>query len=292
MTALNMFKRQADLLFTRYGVKYSDKDPAVAAWMLDNLEAARERKDETLRDCCAGGLMCRYWSVFTKEKIGLEDDYDTKVSYGWEAIEYALKYKVWQDPNRKVNADQAVKRCIKTIFLQHNYNANLAKSKANNFCLSIDDDATRTKEDSDKHLAMEDILPDEEDMKWQTNEAANSTVRAMIQRYINKKKLIEAIILDTIAFNDVEKETKKTVSFIDTYGKKQTYTQVYKEFWPFRCVQLLSSLPESYADYFKQNYQLNTAEFDKVLSTVRAADNQKLYRYLRSTLADAKKVCI
>lgn len=288
MTALEMFKKQAALLYTMYGVKYSDKDPAIAAWMLDTLELAKESGDATLRDCCAAGLMCRYWSIFTKEKIGVEDDYDTKISYGWEAIEYALKYKVWQDADRKVNADQAVKRCIKTIFLQHNYNANLDKARANNFCSSIDE--AQSSSDSDRDLNLGDVLPDESDLAWQANENANYAVRSLIQNYINKKKIVEAIILDTIAFNDVEKETRKTVSYTDVEGKVRRTTQVYKEFWPFRCVQLLSSLPETYGDYFEQNYKFNPVEFNKALAALRAANNQKLYRYVRSTLADAKKV--
>jgi hypothetical protein len=105
-STFSIFKEQADFLFTEKGVKYSDRDPKVAAWMLDTMDSTQ---DSHLRDLCAAGLMCRYWSVFAKEKVGFEEDYDTKISYGWEAIMYALKYKAWQDPVKKVNADQAVK---------------------------------------------------------------------------------------------------------------------------------------------------------------------------------------
>lgn len=286
-TAFILFKKAADRLFTEDGVKYSDKDPKVAAWMLDTLEVARETGKEDLRDKCAAGLMCRYWSVFTKEKTGVEDDYDTKISYGWEAIEYALKYKVWQNADRKVNADQAVKQCIHTIFLQHNYNANLDKSKANNFSASLDEEVGELFGGEGK-ATLGDTIVDEGDLADREADESTDAVRSMIQLYINKKKLIEAIILDTIAFNDTQKTTKKVVESTDSEGNPKKYTQVYKEFWPFRAVQILSKLPSTYADYFGTTYTINPAEFDKALTAIRTASNQKLYKYLRSTLEDAR----
>jgi hypothetical protein len=278
------FKSQADLLFTEYQVKYSDKDPTVAAWMLDTLDST---SDAHLRDLCAAGLMCRYWSVFTKEKVGFEEDYDTKISYGWEAIMYALKYKAWQNQTKKVNADQAVKQCIHTIFLQHNYNANLDKSKANYLSESLDMEMSDIY-GGDSATTLGDTIVDEDDLNQRAAMEASDAVRSMIQLYINKKKLVEAIILDTIAFNETEKVTKKAVTYLNTDGETVKQIQTYKEFWPFRCVQLLNSLPTTYSDYFGNTYRVNPVEFDKALETVRAANNQKLYRYISKTLADAK----
>lgn len=281
-----LFKNQADQLFTEYQVKYSDKDPKVAAWMLDTLDTTQ---DSHLRDLCAAGLMCRYWSVFTKEKVGFEEEYDTKISYGWEAIEYALKYKAWQNPEKKVNADQAVKQCIHTIFLQHNYDANLAKHKASYVSDSLDVEMSDIY-GGDSKVTLGDTLVDEDDLASRAYDEGSETARSIVQLYIDKKKLVEAIILDTIAFNETEKVTKKTVLVTDSEGKQVKQTQTYKEFWPFRAVQLLSKLPTSYSDYFGNTYNVNPVEFDKALATVRAATNQKLYRYLSKTLEDAKTV--
>lgn len=281
-----LFKNQADQLFTEYQVKYSDKDPKVAAWMLDTLDTTQ---DSHLRDLCAAGLMCRYWSVFTKEKVGFEEEYDTKISYGWEAIEYALKYKAWQNPEKKVNADQAVKQCIHTIFLQHNYDANLAKHKASYVSDSLDVEMSDIY-GGDSKVTLGDTLVDEDDLASRAYDEGSEAARSIVQLYIDKKKLVEAIILDTIAFNETEKVTKKTVLVTDSEGKQVKQTQTYKEFWPFRAVQLLSKLPTSYSDYFGNTYNVNPVEFDKALATVRAATNQKLYRYLSKTLEDAKTV--
>lgn len=281
-----LFKNQADQLFTEYQVKYSDKDPKVAAWMLDTLDTTQ---DSHLRDLCTAGLMCRYWSVFTKEKVGFEEEYDTKISYGWEAIEYALKYKAWQNPEKKANADQAVKQCIHTIFLQHNYDANLAKHKASYVSDSLDVEMSDIY-GGDSKVTLGDTLVDEDDLASRAYGEGSEAARSIVQLYIDKKKLVEAIILDTIAFNETEKVTKKTVLVTDPEGKQVKQTQTYKEFWPFRAVQLLSKLPISYSDYFGNTYNVNPIEFDKALATVRAATNQKLYRYLSKTLEDAKTV--
>jgi hypothetical protein len=112
----------------------------------------------------------------------------------------------------------------------------------------------------------------------------------MVQLYIDKKKLVEAIILDTIAFNETERVKKETTYTFDENGKKHRHTKTYREFWPFKAVQILSKLPTSYADYFGNTYNVNPIELDKALESVRAATNQKLYKYLDRTLADAKTV--
>jgi hypothetical protein len=232
--------------------------------------------------------MLRFWSVFTKEKTGVEDDYDAKISFGWEAIEYALKYEVWQDAERKVNADQAVKKCIHTIFLQHNYNANLDKSKANNYTASMDSEVNEMHGGTDSKTTLGDTLADEADLDYQAQALGADFAQALVQSYINRQKLVEAIILDTIAFNDVNKEIRKVVTHTDTSGEQKKYTEVYKEFWPFRCVQILSRLPDTYASEFGSKYHFNPAEFDRALAAIRGATNQKLYRYLDRTLADAR----
>lgn len=285
-STFQIFKAQADQLFVEYQVKYSDKDPQVAAWMLDTMDSTQ---DQHLRDLCAAGLMCRYWSVFTKAKVGFEEEYDTKISYGWEAIEYALKYKAWQNPEKKVNADQAVKQCIHTIFLQHNYNANLDKSKANYDHDSLDVEMADIY-GGDSKMTLGDTIVDEDELELKAQYEGSEAARSMVQLYIDKKKLVEAIILDTIAFNETDRVKKETTYTVDENGKKKKLTQTYKEFWPFKCVQILSKLPTSYADYFGNTYNVNPAELDKALASVRAATNQKLYKYLDRTLADAKSV--
>jgi hypothetical protein len=62
------------------------------------------------------------------------------------------------------------------------------------------------------------------------------------------------------------------------------------EFWPYRAVQLLSNLPVDYAAYFKEHYSVFEHELEAAITAIRTANNQKLYRYLRQTLAGAKEI--
>ena len=114
----------------------------------------------------------------------------------------------------------------------------------------------------------------------------------LIEYYKNKNVLEVVRILENMSvidiFNEVEKVTKKVVEGLDPDGKPRKFTQTYKEFWPYRCVQILSKLPVDFAQDFGQKYSFNPVELDKALTAIRSATNQKLYRYLSKTLEDAK----
>jgi CRISPR/Cas system-associated protein Cas5 (RAMP superfamily) len=144
--------------------------------------------------------------------------------------------------------------------------------------------------DEDGESTLLDTIVDEDAEAARENQEGAEAAYALVQSCIDKKKLIEAIILDTIAFNETERVKKETTYTFDEDGKKHKYTKTYTEFWPFKAVQILSKLPTSYADYFGNTYNVNPAELDKALESVRAATNQKLYKYLDRTLADAKTV--
>jgi hypothetical protein len=142
----------------------------------------------------------------------------------------------------------------------------------------------------DSKVTLGDTIVDEDELELKAQYEGSEAARSMVQLYIDKNKLVEAIILDTIAFNETERVKKETTYTVGEDGTKHRHTQTYKEFWPFKCVQILSKLPTSYADYFGNTYNVNPAELDKALASVRAATNQKLYKYLDRTLADAKSV--
>jgi hypothetical protein len=201
-----------------------------------------------------------------------------------DAIEYACKYRAWQDPTKKVNAQQAINQCIETIRVQKYYEFNLQKNKVNQMTCSLDAEI-----DDDGNTTLLDTMVDEEDEADRELSAGEDAAHWMVQSCINKKKIVEAIILDTIAFNDVERETKTVIKGQDKDGNPTKETKVYKEFWPFRCVQILSTLPADYATYFKSHYHVLQPELEAALTAIRAANNQKLYRYLEKTLKGARE---
>lgn len=284
--AFEQFRALAKQLKIKEGVDYTEKGKDVIQLMLDRYCLAKDTNDEPRKNMYIAGLMLRFWYVVSKLQSrspipGLE--YDDFIGWLYEAIEYACKYRAWQDPTKKVNAQQAINQCIETIRVQKYYDLNLQKNKVNQMTSSLD-----VEFDDDSETSPMDLLVDTDDVAAREHQEGAEAAYSLVQTCINKKKLIEAIILDTIAFNNVQKVHKKVVKGVDVAGNPTKYTQTSSEFWPFRCVQLLSNLPVDYASYFKKHYHVVEPELEAAISAIRSANNQKLYRYLRSTLNGAK----
>ena len=249
---------------------------------------AVDTNNATLKDVYISALLLRFWYTIDKmykaNTVAPCLEYEDFFEWLYEAIEYACKYRGWKDPTKNLNAQQCINKCIETIKLQKYYNLRLDKNKTVNFTVSMD--APISGDSDDKATTVGDLLESEE--TWDDHSADD--VMMLVQSYINRDKIIEAILIDNIAFNDVQKTTKQTVKDLDIEGNPRKYTKVYKEFWPYRCVQILSTLPADYATYFNRKYMVNAEEFDTALSAVRKATNQKLYRYVDKTLADARGV--
>ena len=90
-------------------------------------------------------------------------------------------------------------------------------------------------------------------------------------------------MIDTIAFNDVQRYFKKTVK--TETGK---YTEYSSEFWPYRLIQIISKLPESYKHEFMSKYKVSEEKLDAVLAYVDKSNNQRLYKLLYRTLAELR----
>jgi hypothetical protein len=84
--------------------------------------------------------------------------------------------------------------------------------------------------------------------------------------------------------------TKKAIKGKDFEGNPTKHTQTSREFWAFKCIRLLGNLPEDYLTYFQQHYHVLQPELEAALSAIKAANNQKLYRYLEKTLKGAREL--
>ena len=287
--AFEHFKAWAKRLKEEEGVDYSANGRDVIQLMADRYCLAKDTNDEYRKNMYIAGLMLRFWYTISKLQArspipGLE--YDDFMGWLYDAIEYACKYRAWQDPSKKTNAQQAINQCIETIRVQKYYDLNLQKNRVNQMTQSLDAEFDN---DDNENSLLDTLVDESADADRAFSEGASAAF-ALIQSCINKKKIVEAIILDTIAFNDVQKVSKKVIKGVDTEGNPTRYTEHSSEFWSFRCVQLLSNLPVDYAAYFKKHYNVLEAELEAALKAIRAANNQKLYRYLAKTLKGAKEL--
>ena len=110
----------------------------------------------------------------------------------------------------------------------------------------------------------------------------------LVQSYLNKNKVIEAIIIDTIAFNDVQRYFKKVVKTTNAEGEAYKYTDYSSEFWPYKLIQIVSKLPSTYKKDFLTKYRISEEKLTAVLDTIDKSTNQKLYKYLDKTLAELR----
>jgi uncharacterized protein YktA (UPF0223 family) len=137
-------------------------------------------------------------------------------------------------------------------------------------------------DDAEKTLA--DTLESEEP----AYDHGDDSVMWLVQSYINKNKIIEAILIDNIAFNDVQKHFKKVVKTTNADGEVVRYTEHSSEFWPYKLVQIISKLPDTYKSSFMTRYHISEDKLSTVLDALAKVNNQKLYKYLKSTISDLK----
>ena len=275
----------AKLLKENKGIDYSTCKVDVLA---DGYCDATDNGEELDRNLYISGLILRFWYTVKKmqeKSPGLGYGEEEFADWLYEALEYACKYRAWRDPNKKVNAQQAINQCIETIRLQHYYQLNLQKHKASYSTVSLENSVGS---DDLENVTLMDTIADEDAEQEMENTKGSLTARAIVQSFIDRDKLVEAIISDLIAFNDLTKEVKHTGKYVDEETGETVKTTNYSyEFWPFKAVQAMKELPNDYAEYFMANYDVKPEAILATIETIRKANSAKLYKYLRDFLSRA-----
>lgn len=248
--------------------------------------AAIDTNNRTLKDIYISALVLRFWYVIDKLYKNNTAPCFHREDFFWivyEGIEYACKYRGWKDPDKNLNAQQCINKCINTIKLQKYYDIRLDKNKTINYCTSMNTPICGKEGDEAKTLG--DVL--EADNEFEVREDT-ADMYCLVQDYIDRNKIVEAILIDNIVFNDVQKHFKKNVKTKDAEGNDYRYTEHSSEFWPYKLVQIVSKLPDTYKNDFLKRYRISEEKLTAVLDVIDRAPNQKLYRYLRGTLAELK----
>lgn len=248
---------------------------------------ASDTNDTTRKNIYISALVLRFWYTIDKmykaNTVAPTLEHEDFFWWLYEAIEYACKYRGWQDPDKNLNAQQCINRCIDTIKLQKYYELRLDKHKTVNHCYSMDTPIGENHGEDGKTLR--DLLEAEE---YTEDCFANDDTVFLIQSYINQNKIVEAILLDNIAFNDVQKHFKQVIKKQNASGDLIRYTEYSSEFWPYRLIQIVSKLPTTYKSYFLSRYNIAEEKLTAILNTITHTNNQKLYKYLDRTLAELR----
>ena len=247
---------------------------------------ATDTNNETLKNIYISALILRFWhkidKMYKSNTVAPCLEYEDFFWWLYEAIEYACKYRGWKAPTKNLTAQQCINKCIETIKLQKYYNLRLDKNKTVNYCTSMD--APVCGGDGDEAKTLGETLESEEFV----DDHSSEDVMMLVQNYLNNNKIIEAIIIDTIAFNDVQKHFKKVVKITNADGEVMRYTEHSSEFWPYRLVQIISKLPSTYKSSFLKRYNVSEEKLTTVLDAIEKVPNTKLYKYMKSTLDDLR----
>ena len=242
---------------------------------------AVDNGNEALKDIYISALVLRFWhkidKMYKSNTVVPSLEHEDFFWWLYEAIEYACKYRGWRDADKNLNAQQCINQCIETIKLQKYYNFRLDKNKTINFTVSMD--APINGDSDDNATTVGDMLEAEE--TWDDHSVDD--VMLLVQNYINRDKIVEAILIDNIAFNDVQRWYKKTIK--TETGK---YTEISSEFWAYQLVKLVSRLSEEYKLDFLHKYRISEEKLDAVLSYIAKSNNQRIYKLLSKTLEDLR----
>ena len=245
---------------------------------------AVDTNNETLKNTYISALILRFWhkidKMYKSNTVAPCLEHEDFFWWLYEAIEYACKYRGWKDTSKNLNAQQCINKCIDTIKLQKYYNLRLDKNKTVNHCTSMDAPIC----DGEDSKTLGDTLESDEYVYDHSTE----DVMMLVQHYIDSNKIIEAILIDNIAFNDVQKHFKRVVKTTNTSGETVRYTEHSSEFWPYKLVQIVSKLPSTYKNSFMERYHISEEKLTTVLDVIDKGPNTKLYKYLDRTLTELR----
>lgn len=251
--------------------------------LADKYCEATDNEDEEMRNRYFSALILRFWYKIPKlyaENQSLNVDYTDVFTWVTGAIIMACakEARAWQT-NPKLNAQQVINQVLATRFVAAAYyDSNLQKNQGKHLECSLDDPLG-----DEDGSTLGDIIADD-----RITQPGDDGVWAIIQDYISKNKVIEAIIIDNVAFKDVFKHEKKIVKSVDPDGNPTKHTEYYTSFWPFKLVKELGALDEQYVTYFLNTYSVSKKAFDAAFAVLAKANNQKKYRMVDATMADLR----
>ena len=256
---------------------------------------ALERKMEAY----LAALLLRHWkdinNLYQKCKTcdsrNSIEDFSTIV---YERIMYAFKYRRWLD-NPKLNAQQCINMAISTEVKNQMYFSNLQKNVANATAHTTSLDKTIGTSSDDRETTLADTIADPDSCR------IFSPIDDVIQFYINQDRVVEAIVIETIANNDTLKVTTETKTMqlekqvkdkktgeVKTELETVKYKVNYTELWRYKIAQFLMDLPADYEETFRNRFKVAAEKIAMAVSAIRNAKNTKIYKFIDNTLADAK----
>ncbi len=253
---------------------------------------AEEEHNELAKNQYYSALMLRYWYKIYKYKescksLRVEDtEFITWLS---EALYATLYYKDWLNPNKPVSkdkkaVDKIINRCCFSVRGRKYQEANKDKRKLNYMTLSIEDS-------KEKYGNSSKLDPSACDSN-------NLFVDGIVDMYVRENKLLEAMIVDHIGYQDVFKENKTTKTHTvleknDEGELEEVSDKYYKYSYSFDAKKLknkMLKIDDEYLRYFYETYidesAIKTFDEFKELFHKNWFTPSAIYKKVNSTLED------
>ena len=236
---------------------------------------ADERGDINKRDQYYAALILRYWykiGEFAESSEFMRQPKEDFLSWVAESLDIGLKYRRWRDPSDKLytdpnGPDKVFNRCFKSTRQRYFRYVNMDCRRASYLADSIDRQEDTFKDGAD-YIEDSEIIFNEVEEKQKTEE-----IRDIIQHFIDKGDLVDAVILDCIAFGD------------STTRKKNSHT----EFSQSKLTRILIRLNNNYTEDFIFNYDVDRDKIKEVVAKFVSSPKFQISRQIKKTIVKASR---
>jgi hypothetical protein len=243
--------------------------------------------------------MLRYWFKiydFNYSSKSSRLQIDEFASWLSDSLDIGLKYRRWRDPSNPLSKDpngpdKVFNRAFFSTQKRWYNNFNKDKRKLNYLVTqSIDDlvnDSSNT-EPSHRDKNLDKLLYITENYSVIETESSSNYV---VKYYLKKGKLLEAIIIDSIANQDsfYTKEIGKFKKTVDSYNQEIKFKEYKSTFSNKKVVNHLSNMNVNYIHYFEKTYNVDSDKLKKIINKINKIPSKKLSHHIRRTLLELKK---
>jgi len=294
---------------------YCDADEAaIKARDNDDLDKAEEY--EMLRSSYYSATMLRYWyKIFDWQKNSYTLNLDSTDFVDWlsDSLYVAFYYRVWRyefeaivkegkfiqykldeqgnkipnsyyyitDPNAP---DKIINRCCGSmrgrVFQFHNKDKRKIDTQTYSLNSMVD-------EEGDYAISYSGAYT-EDDRPYIHG------AYSLVQMFLEKGETLEALIVDSIAYQDTFKK-EKTVNLKKDFDKetgeevKLKEVSISNRFDSRKLIKHLNSIGEDFIYSFCENYQVTDITGDKILNKLKSLTNVKLYKMIEKTLEEIRQ---
>lgn len=226
---------------------------------------ARRRNDEDAKNKYMSALMVRYWHMvsymYNKSLGSISSIYDV-IEWIYDGIERACSYEAWNDPEKSISKDpKGAEKCINQSITSSRvrfYDFTNRKSRSMMFSkLSLDDEIDE-KGNSRYNTVYED---DGVDMSFEIVDE--------IKKLAHSGKLVEALMLDAIVFQNTFVVTSKGNGFVKNYDEDGNEVDSKERRKSFRFSKSLmydhlKNMDDDFVSYFCGRYGVDESSIDVV----------------------------